>query len=54
MFGVVNSPVHFSRGLFCYSNFFLFILAIKKKEKQIWLPEASVESLTIPKDISIL
>ena len=34
MFLVVISPVHFGRGLFCYSS-------LTKKKKQIWSPEAA-------------
>ena len=33
MFGVVISPVHFFRGLFCYSNFNFFYIDDKKEFK---------------------
>ena len=45
MFGVVISPVHFGRGLFCYSNFTFFYVD-DEEEKSLTL-----KSLTIPKDI---
>ena len=32
MFGVVISPVHFGRSLFCHSNFNFHILAIKMRQ----------------------
>ena len=48
MFGVVISPVHFGRGLFCYSNFSFFYID-KKEDHQ----KQSLESLTIPKDIGV-
>ena len=51
MFGVVISPVHLGRGLFCNSNF-IFFLCIDDKEKNKYdYQKQSLKSLTIPKDI---
>ena len=43
MFGVVISPVHFGRCLFCYSNFNFF--EIDNKEKTSWIARRSHPNL---------
>ena len=35
MLGVLISPVHFDRGLFCYSNFIFFYIDDKEKTNLI-------------------
>ena len=49
MFGVVISPLHFSRCLFCYSN--VNYLYIEDKEETNLIARSSHSNfLTIPKD----
>ena len=43
MFGVVISPVHFGRCLFCYSSFNFF--EIDNKEKTSWIARRSHPNL---------
>ena len=51
MFGVVISPVHLGRGLFCYSNFNFFFCIDDKEKNKYDYQKQSLKSLTIPKDI---
>ena len=50
MFGVVISPVHFGRGLFCHSNFNFFY--IDEKEETIFITRSSHSNLQLFLNIS--